>query len=416
MLNLKGRDDMSITEFDDQALKNDLIEDTGKEVMKIATQTSQAIHSQTSIIEESIGNFNQIQSRIDIIEAESQQMHKGMESLVVDTNRCASQLQEVSKAMEVLEERFAEVNTLLKTISTIADQTNLLALNATIEAARAGENGKGFAVVANEVKVLSKTTKEANEDIQQKLYSIGQSIQVLSKNIDTSNDDMSKSISIMETTKNQVDQIYSKTMESKNIVDSSIGSFDALSKSLSGMDVDMRGLDTTAKVFSYLLTLMKMHDSKKETKSPLDRLAPLAASSQFKDLKRFTKHEEEYILKDNDILVSATDLRGIITFANEDFYRVAQYEPGSLMGKPHNVIRHPDMPKTAFADLWQTLKSEKLWQGYVLNKSQFGRIYWVKATVFPCFENGKCIGYLSVRSVPKKLQIERAKQLYRQLA
>lgn len=415
MIKAKVKEESILSKFDDQSLKNDLIDDTGKEVMKIATLTSKAIQGQSHIIEESFDNFNQIQERIEVIGQESQHMHEGMESLVNDTNRCATQLIEVSKAMEVLEERFAEVNSLLKTISGIADQTNLLALNATIEAARAGENGKGFAVVANEVKILSKTTKEANEDIQNKLSSIGQSTQVLSKNIETSNDDMNRSISVMETTKSQVDQIYNKTMESKVIVDSSIGSFDALSKSLSGMEVDMRGLDTTAKVFSYLLTLMRKTEEHKDEAGPLERLAPLANASQFNSPSRFTKHEDEYLLTETDILVSATDLRGIITFANEDFYRVAQYEPGTLVGKPHNTIRHPDMPKTAFADLWETLKADQLWQGYVLNRSQYGRIYWVKATVFPCFENGECVGYLSVRSAPKRLKVERAKQIYRRL-
>jgi len=79
------------------------------------------------------------------------------------------------------------------------------------------------------------------------------------------------------------------------------------------------------------------------------------------------------------------------------------------------VIRHPDMPKTAFADLWAVIQAGKTWQGYVKNRSQHGRGYWVKANVFPCFENGKIVGYISIRTKPNRARINQAIEAYRRV-
>ncbi len=77
---------------------------------------------------------------------------------------------------------------------------------------------------------------------------------------------------------------------------------------------------------------------------------------------------QEYVLKNDDFLVSQTDEKGIILFANDDFCKIAGYKLEELMGKPHNVVRHRDMPRAAFKDLWDTVKSGKVWSGYVKNK------------------------------------------------
>jgi aerotaxis receptor len=90
---------------------------------------------------------------------------------------------------------------------------------------------------------------------------------------------------------------------------------------------------------------------------------------------------QEYILKNDDFLVSQTDAKGIIIFANDDFCKVAGYTIDELVGKPHNVVRHKDMPKAAFKDLWETVKSERIWSGYVKNRTKDGGFYWVFATV-----------------------------------
>lgn len=104
----------------------------------------------------------------------------------------------------------------------------------------------------------------------------------------------------------------------------------------------------------------------------------------------YTMNANEKMLDDNAFLISETDAKGIIVFANEDFCKVAGYSIDELIGKPHNIIRHADMPKAAFKDLWETIKKGEIWTGYVKNcakdKSQF---YWVYATVFPIDRDGK---------------------------
>ena len=100
-------------------------------------------------------------------------------------------------------------------------------------------------------------------------------------------------------------------------------------------------------------------------------------------------------------LVSTTDLRGVITYANPAFCRIAGYHVDELVGHNHNLVRHPDMPKAAFADLWDRLKEGNPWRGMVKNRCKDGRYYWVDAYVTPIYENGKISGYQSVRCKPE---------------
>ena len=99
-------------------------------------------------------------------------------------------------------------------------------------------------------------------------------------------------------------------------------------------------------------------------------------------------------------LVSTTDLRGVITYANPAFCRIAGYHVDELVGHNHNLVRHPDMPKAAFADLWDRLKEGNPWRGMVKNRCKDGRYYWVDAYVTPIYEHGKISGYQSVRCKP----------------
>lgn len=126
----------------------------------------------------------------------------------------------------------------------------------------------------------------------------------------------------------------------------------------------------------------------------------------------------EYVLKDTDFLVSQTDEKGIILFANEDFCKIAGHTIEELVGKPHSIVRHPDMPKAAFKDLWDTVKTGKIWTGYVKNATKDGGYYWVYATVYPnvgCDSNGKC-GYLSCRRKPSSDEIAEAERLYKTMS
>lgn len=122
----------------------------------------------------------------------------------------------------------------------------------------------------------------------------------------------------------------------------------------------------------------------------------------------------EHTLNDTDFLVSQTDSKGKILFANEDFCKIAGYTLEELMGQPHNIVRHPDMPRDAFKSLWDTVKSGKVWKGYVKNKTKNGGFYWVFATVYPNipYGNGEQ-GYMSCRRKASAAEIQKAEALYK---
>jgi aerotaxis receptor len=124
---------------------------------------------------------------------------------------------------------------------------------------------------------------------------------------------------------------------------------------------------------------------------------------------------QETILNDDAFLVSETDAKGIIQFANDDFCKVAEYSVEELIGKPHNVVRHPDMPKAAFKDLWETVKRGEVWTGYVKNATRSGGYYWVYATVFPFESCDGGQGYLSCRRKASQEEINKAQALYKTL-
>ena len=124
---------------------------------------------------------------------------------------------------------------------------------------------------------------------------------------------------------------------------------------------------------------------------------------------------KEVILDEYAFLVSETDEKGVITFASDHFCEIAGYHVDELIGKPHNIVRHPDMPKQAFKDLWDTVKSGKIWTGYVKNATKNGDFYWVFATVYPTITTEGSKGYLSYRRKATRKEIERAENLYKTL-
>ena len=100
---------------------------------------------------------------------------------------------------------------------------------------------------------------------------------------------------------------------------------------------------------------------------------------------------------EDELIVSRTDFTGKITYVNETFAEISGYEPEELIGQAHNVIRHPDMPRSAFADLWATVQRGDTWEGYVKNLRKDGGYYWVHARVSTVIKNGEAIEYKSVR-------------------
>jgi aerotaxis receptor len=125
--------------------------------------------------------------------------------------------------------------------------------------------------------------------------------------------------------------------------------------------------------------------------------------------------QQEYVLKHDDFIVSKTDLKGRITFVNRTFVEISGFSEAELLGAPHNIVRHPDMPVEAYEDLWRTLKAGKAWQGMVKNRCKNGDFYWVMANANPIWEDHKVAGYMSLRIRPSRRQIEQAESFYQAL-
>lgn len=127
------------------------------------------------------------------------------------------------------------------------------------------------------------------------------------------------------------------------------------------------------------------------------------------------KSDKEVTFAEGEQLVSTTDLNGVITYCNPSFCRVSGYTMEELQGQDHNIIRHPDMPKAAFRDLWSRLKAGNAWRGMVKNRTKNGGYYWVDAYITPLYDKGKITGYQSVRVKPDPEMIHSAKQAYQHL-
>ncbi len=132
-------------------------------------------------------------------------------------------------------------------------------------------------------------------------------------------------------------------------------------------------------------------------------------------MERPTPIDEQYTFEDG-VIVSDTDLKGIITYSNRKFCEIAGYDKSELVGKNHNIVRHPDMPKAAFKDLWDTIKKGETWTGTVKNLRKDGRYYWVYSYITPIFDDdGKIIGYSAARKPATATEIEEAEKTYEKL-
>ncbi len=121
---------------------------------------------------------------------------------------------------------------------------------------------------------------------------------------------------------------------------------------------------------------------------------------------------QEYPIGRDTTLQSTTDIKGNITYANAAFVRASGFEYQNLLGQPHNMVRHPDMPPAAFADMWQTLNAGLSWSSLVKNRRQNGDYYWVRANATPLRHDGRLTGYISVRIAPTREEVKQAEALY----
>ncbi len=125
--------------------------------------------------------------------------------------------------------------------------------------------------------------------------------------------------------------------------------------------------------------------------------------------------DREYQFTPQETLVSVTDTQGYLTYCNPTFIAVSGFEEEELLGQPHNLIRHPDMPAEAFRDLWASIQAGLPWTGLVKNRRKNGDFYWVQANVTPLRAGERIVGYLSVRTCPTRQQVQSAETLYAQL-
>jgi aerotaxis receptor len=122
--------------------------------------------------------------------------------------------------------------------------------------------------------------------------------------------------------------------------------------------------------------------------------------------------QTEFAFPAGETLVSTTDLKGRILYGNPTFFAVSGYSKGELLGQPHNMIRHPDMPEEAFRDMWHTIASGLPWSAPVKNRRKDGSFYWVMANVTPLMEGDAPVGYMSVRTEATRQQLQAATALY----
>ena len=126
---------------------------------------------------------------------------------------------------------------------------------------------------------------------------------------------------------------------------------------------------------------------------------------------------EEYIFSDG-VILSQTDTNGVITYANRLFCEVSGYSVDELVGKPHSVIRHPDMPSMVFAKMWETIKGGQAWNGLVKNLRKDGRFYWVDTEILPVKaedEKGTIIGYMAARKLASRKDIQENEEIYKKM-
>ena len=132
--------------------------------------------------------------------------------------------------------------------------------------------------------------------------------------------------------------------------------------------------------------------------------------------KNIVPTQQERVMREDDFLVSKTDLKGRVVYGNQIFIEFSGYQEKELLGQQHNIVRHPDMPRGVFKFLWDTIQQKQECYAYVKNMSKDGAYYWVFANVTPSFDaNGQVEGYFSVRRKPKAQAVQVVADLYRQM-
>jgi len=125
--------------------------------------------------------------------------------------------------------------------------------------------------------------------------------------------------------------------------------------------------------------------------------------------------DEEYLFQGR-VIISETDLKGVITYANRKFCEISGYSKEELIGQPHNIIRHPDMPKEAFAKIWATIQGGQIWHGLVKNLRKDGQYYWVETEILPSKDtDGNITGYVAARKAASRKDVQETSDMYQKM-
>ena len=153
-------------------------------------------------------------------------------------------------------------------------------------------------------------------------------------------------------------------------------------------------------ISNYIHKPVKMHSLITELQKIINKIDGKNQTNQEFNAIQKLNHELDALVDSFDtyVIASRTDLKGVITYASKAYQTISGYKESELIGKPHNIVRHPDMPASAFKDMWKTIKDGKLWIGEVKNMCQDGSYYWVNANIAPYYDkNNKHIGYSAIR-------------------
>jgi len=132
-------------------------------------------------------------------------------------------------------------------------------------------------------------------------------------------------------------------------------------------------------------------------------------------MEKVTPIDEEYLYEGN-VIISQTDLKGIITYVNRKFCEVSGYKSDELIGQSHNILRHPDMPQATFAKIWETIEGGQVWNGLLKNLRKDGLYYWVDAEIVPIIdEESSVTGYIAVRKQASRKDISENEDIYRKM-
>ncbi|MBL1243637.1 MAG: PAS domain S-box protein [Sulfurimonas sp.] len=133
-------------------------------------------------------------------------------------------------------------------------------------------------------------------------------------------------------------------------------------------------------------------------------------------MEKVTPIDKEYVCL-SDVIISQTDTNGFITYANRAFAQASDYKIDELVGKPQNIIRHPDMPKAIFAKMWETISGGQVWNGLVKNLRKDGMFYWVETEIIPIFakDEFEITGYIAVRKAASRKNIKEAEGTYKKM-